>query len=52
MDMIIAGIQIQVGVKLPARGWQEHLEIIDVCLQKVGGSLFTVNIMTRKFCSM
>ena len=49
MHMIIAGIQIEVGVKLPAHGWQEHLEIIDVSLQKVG---CTVNIVTSKFCSM
>ena len=40
--MIIAGIQIEVGAKLIARGWQEHSEIIDDCIQKVRHTLFTV----------
>ena len=50
MHMIIAGILIEVGVKLTARGWQEHLEIINVCIQKVGRTLFMVNILNSKFC--
>ena len=44
--MIIAGIQIEVGT---ARGWQEHPEIIDACIQKVGHTLFMVNILISKF---
>ena len=50
MHMIIAGILIEVGVKLTAQGWQEHLEIIDACIQKVGHTLFTVNRLNSKFC--
>ena len=50
MHMIIAGILIEVDVKLTAWGWQEHLEIIDACMQKVGRTLFTVNILNSKFC--
>ena len=42
MHMIIAGIRIEVGAKLTAWGWQEHPEIIDDCIQKVGCTLFTV----------
>ena len=42
MHMIIAGIPIEVGTKLTAWGWQEHPEIIDDCIQKVGHTLFTV----------
>ena len=42
MHMIIAGIRIEVGAKLTARGWQEHPEIINDCIQKVGRTLFTV----------
>ena len=42
MHMIIAGIQIEVGAKLKAWGWQEHPEIINECIQKVGHTLFTV----------
>ena len=42
MHMIIAGMRIEVGAKLTAQGWQEHLEIIDDCIQKVGRTLFTV----------
>ena len=41
MYIIIAGIRIEVGAKLTARGWQEHPEIIDDCIQKVGRTLFT-----------
>ena len=40
--MIIAGIQIEVGAKLTAQGWQEHPEIIDDCIQKVERTLFMV----------
>ena len=40
--MIIAGIRIEVGAKLTAQGWQEHPEIIDECIQKVGRTLFMV----------
>ena len=40
--MVIAGIQIEVGAKLTAQGWQKHHEIIDDCIQKVGHTLFTV----------
>ena len=43
MHIIIADIRIEVGVKLPARGWQEYPEIIDSCLQKVGRTIFMVN---------
>ena len=49
MHMIIAGILIQVGVKLAVQGWQEHPEIIDACMQKVGHTLFTVNRLNSKF---
>ena len=49
MHMIIAGILIEVGVKLTAQGWQEHLEIIDACIQKVGHTLFMVNRLNSKF---
>ena len=36
MHMIITDIQIEVAVKLLAWGWQEHLEIINACMQKSG----------------
>ena len=50
--MIITDIQIEVAVLLPARGWQEHPEIIDACMQKVGHTLFMVNRLNSKFCIM
>ena len=52
MHIIIADIRIEIGVKLPARGWQEHPEIIDSCLQKVGRTIFTVNRLNSKFYQM
>ena len=52
MHIIIADIRIEVGVKLPAHGWQEHPEIIDSCLQKVGRTIFTVNRLNSKFYQM
>ena len=42
MHMIIAGIRIEVGAKLTAWAWQEHPQIVDDCIQKVGHTLFTV----------
>ena len=52
MHMIITDMKIEVAVLLRAQGWQEHPEIIDACMQKVGRTLFTVKTLNSKFCIM